>query len=159
MPVKQRRDAAAHLVQVTVAGVREPAGDDAEVVELMKPWPRETPVQAEIAAIIDNITNGRGTQGRSLADAKAEVWKRHKLRAVLTVIVDEHANRLERLAACDVILTDFLPPMGMYRRNGWNADKMLSSILPTTATKIVRLFNPPVPVARPPMELRDVWKL
>lgn len=159
LPMKQRKDAATHLVQLIVAGVPEPEADDAEVIERMKPWPRETEAQASIAEMMDRITGGKATQGWSLADAKAEVWRRKRMRAALAVIVDEEADHLERLAACDVILSDFMPPAGMHRRNGWAPDQMLSSILPMTATKIVRLFEPPVPVSRPPVEMRDVWRM
>jgi len=159
LSVKQRRHAAAHVLQLIVAGVPEPGADNHEVVERMKPWPRETEMQASLAEMMDRITGARATQGWSLADAKSEVWKRNRMRAVLAVVVNEDAGHLERLAACDVILSDFMHPAGTHRRNSWTPDKMLSSILPSTATKITNFTKPPIEVSRPPMELRDVWRM
>jgi metallophosphoesterase superfamily enzyme len=75
----------------------------------------------------------------------------------LGVAVDTSAHRLTRLEACRVILDEHLDPRNFYRRNGYNAERMLENVLPASATKYGGWNKPPVQVERPPMTLADVW--
>jgi hypothetical protein len=156
--VQQRRDAAIHLIELTVASVQEPGDDDAEVVQLMQPWPRDTASNIAIAELMDRMS-GKITQGRNLADAKSEVWKRRRLRSLLAVITDDTSSQVEKLVTCQVLLAEYLPPGGRHRRNSFTPESLLADALRPDATKIINAFKPPVTVSRPPVEFADVWRM
>jgi hypothetical protein len=152
LDITQRRDAAAHIVTLTVDAVPEVPDTDAEVVTLTTPW--ADPVLAKIAA---DATGGRSVNGYSLPDAKQTVFKRHRLRAVLAIICDETAHKLTRLAACQTALDSFLHPNGVHRRSSYTAERLLAEVRPSDSFKWTSKGK--LPVRRPPIEQADVWQM
>lgn len=154
----ERRTAAEHLIVEMLDAVPVPGDDNAEVVELLTPWTDDGTLGsiAPMAWKQRNLAYGWRESGSTLAQAIKRVHDRHKLRAVLGVVVDESAHRLERLEACRRVL-DELHSQNFYRRNGYDAERMLAKVLPASATKHSGWNKPPVPVTRPPMTLADVW--
>lgn len=148
LPTQQRRNAAAHLIDLIVANVQAPDDDHAEVQERMQPWPDRA-----LAAII-----GPAANGESLAAARKEVLNRRRLREVLTIITDDNASYLEKLEGCAWVLASY----GHIRKwslNNSNATILLAEVLPPDATKFAGVFKPHVTVRRPPVELKDVWRI
>jgi hypothetical protein len=154
----ERRTATELYVAGLVDAVPAPAEDDAEVVELVTPWTDDGTLGsiAPLAWKQRNLAYGWHESGPSLAQARKHVHDRLKFRALLAVVVDESEHRLERLEACRRVL-DELHPQNFYRVNGYTPERMLDRVLPATATKYGGLFQPSVPVMRPPMTLADVW--
>jgi len=140
-----------------VEAVPVPSADDPEVVELQKPW--SDPFLAQMGA---EVTGGRSLTGYTLKDAVETVHKRHQLRAVLAVVVDDTAHRLERLAACQVILDD-AHPKGVWRINNYSAETLLEKVewrgRYTANMKREYYRADPPKGERPPMELQDVWDM
>jgi hypothetical protein len=136
-----RRNAANLLTALVVAAVLEPPDDDAEVVALLKPWPRDTEYNTWIADVAAECTHGHSITGWPLKDARAEVLRRHKERMLLGIAVDETANRLERVAAIQLILDDDRAP-DFWKRNGFTAEKMLTTMRPHS---------------HPPSKPSDLW--
>ena len=99
LPLTERKDAAAHAVRLMIAAITEPANDDPEVVKLMQPWPRETELDRQIADLFARTSDGRGTNGYTLADAKATVLKRRKRLLIVALAESETENPLVRDAA------------------------------------------------------------
>lgn len=153
-----RKTAAEHCIEELVNAVPAPTDEDAEVISLQEPWSRETEADRLVFDLMSKITNGKSTNGRSLANAKAEVHRRNKLRLVLAVIVDTEAHRLERLAACERVLQDH-PQISKWAIGNYSAERLLSEVLPAGATKLVSAFKPPQRVSRPPHSIADVWAL
>jgi hypothetical protein len=153
----ERTAAAALIVTLTVDGVPEPPDDDAEVVALMQPWADKA--LAEIAA---PVTQGRSLTGFPLPDARAAVLERHKLRAVLRLVVDTALPRQTRLAAVSHVRAS-LSDKHRFIMNSVSPEQMLDRI---TGPDTIRLyFNSTtpgwydkLPVARPPRDLGDVWQ-
>jgi hypothetical protein len=72
------------------------------------------------------------------------------------VVVDDNAPRLERLAACQLVLDDSHPE-GHWRKNNFSAEKLLEHVkTPEGVDYWGRQWGP---IARPPMELGDLWVL
>lgn len=83
LPTGERRNAATLLVRLLAAEVPTPADDDVEVLEAMKPLPRENPQYGEFQSIWDGWLRacremGVAVDGRSLDDAKAAVLKKRQ---------------------------------------------------------------------------------
>jgi hypothetical protein len=142
-----RRAVAEHVVQLAIDGVPEPQNNDQEVLERMKPW-----TDQKLAALMG------GGKGETLADAKAEVWKRNRVRAVLAIIADDKQPHVLREAACARILADH-PQISKWRYNSYTADRLLAEALSSTAMKFGGLFKPDIPVERPPRSFADLWRL
>jgi hypothetical protein len=155
LPLTERRDAAAYVIRLMVESIPVPKADDDEVVELQKPW--HDPFLAELGAA---ATFGRSLSGWSLKDAIAEVHRCHQLRAVLSIVVDDTAHRLERLAACQYVL-DNSHPEGTWRRNNYSPENLLDKVEWRVRCKPNGGFEhyraDPPKGARPPMSLSDVW--
>jgi hypothetical protein len=149
-PLAERTAAAAHIVTLALGAVTDPADDDAEVAELVKPW--ADPVLAKMAA---EVTGGRSVNGHSLPDAKQTVFKRRRWRAVLTIICDETAHKLTRLAACQTALDSFLHPNGAHRKAGYSAERLLAEVKPADGFKWTSKGK--LPVCRPPVQQSDLW--
>jgi hypothetical protein len=152
LDIAQRRDAAAHIVTLTVDAVPEVPDADTEVVTLTTPW--ADPVLAKIAA---DATGGRSVNGYSLPDAKQTVIKRHRVRALLAVVVDDTAHKLIRLAACQTALDGFLHPNGVHRRSAYTAERLLAEVRPSDSFKWTSKGKEQI--ARPPLSLADVWDM
>jgi hypothetical protein len=148
--ITERRAVAAHLIRLTVESVSQPSSDDIEVIELMTPWEDHV-----LAAQWSEATNGRSANGCTQTRALEIVYRRHRLRAVLAVVVSEAAHRLERLAAVETVLNDFMHPQGHYHRNAFTSEKLLETVKPATAVKWT--VRGKEPVARPPVGFADVW--
>jgi len=152
LSINERKLAAEHAVRlqledVELTGVPD---DDPEIVELMTPWADQT-----LAAMCASVTNGRSVNGWNLTDAKKTVLRRLALRALLAVVVDEAAHRLERLAACQVILDEHLHPRNVLRINGYDAERLLDAVVSADAVKWTSEGQRTV--ERPPQTLADVW--
>jgi hypothetical protein len=143
-----RKVVAEHMMQVLVDSVPEPSDDDPEVLRLRQPW--------KDRALADIMAKGAGVavNGETLSDAKEAVFGRKKLRAVLDVIVDEAAHRLEKLAACQRVLGDH-PGFHNWGLNGYTPEHLLAVVLPVGSFKWTSTGKHPV--QRPPMSLADVW--
>lgn len=150
--INERKLAAEHAIRlqledVEIVGVQD---DDHEVIELTTPWADQT-----LAAMCSSVTNGRSVNGWNLTDAKKTVKRRLALRALLAVVVDESKDRLERLAACRVILDEHLHPRNTFRMSSYNEERLLDAVVSADAMKWTsegqRL------VERPPQTLADVW--
>lgn len=148
MELTKRGTAAELYIAELVDTVALPGDDDLEVIERMKPW--------NDRALADLVSpSGAGTNGESLADARKTVFRRRKLRALLYVVVDKEAHRLERLAACKVVLDEHLHNRNRFVMNNFNESRMLDAVLPANAMKWTASGK--VPVCRPPQTLADVW--
>jgi hypothetical protein len=155
-----RRDAAAHLTKLHLASIEEVSDTDEEVLELMKPWRRDTAAYALMADWGAEATKGRSMNGWSLIDAKAEVTKRRKLRALLSVVVNAGLSELEKVAAIDTLIADYLHPEGVHRKNRYTPERMLDAVKAPTATRHYHDMDGNAylaPVQRPPMQFSDVW--
>ncbi|MBS1799553.1 MAG: hypothetical protein JSS95_06970 [Acidobacteria bacterium] len=151
---KERSNAAAHAVQLQLSAVEAQgvADDDDEVAELMSPkdglfgtcWP----------FYVERIT-GRRADRFTLHEAKKIVLRRKLLRVLLTIVVDESNEELERLAACQEVFDTHLDPRHAFKINAHNAPRLLAAVLPATALKWMDKGK--VPVERPPKTLADVW--
>jgi hypothetical protein len=159
LSMTERRTAAEHYNAALTDAVQEPADDHPEVVELRTPWKDDGPLGniAPMAWKQRNISYEWSADGPTLTQAIKRVHDRLKLRALLAVVVDDSAHKLERLEASRRVLDDHLHPQSFERKNGYDAERMLSKVLPTTATKYGGWNRPPVPVVRPPRDLADVW--
>jgi hypothetical protein len=158
IPLSERRTAAEHYVAEMVDAIPAPAEDNAEVAELVTPWTDGGTLGsfAPMAWKQHNLAYGWRESGPTVAQAIKRVHDRLRLRVMLGVVVDENAHHLERLEACRRVL-DELHPQNFYRRNGYDAERMLAKVLPATATKYAAWDKPPAPVERPPQTLADVW--
>jgi hypothetical protein len=154
-PQNERSAAAGLIVTLTVDAVADPTDEDAEVVKLRTPSDDGGPLSDVMAA----VTQGRSRTGWSLADARAEVFERHRLRAVLAVVVDEAAPNMIRLAACQTVLDQFMHPNGRYRQGAYSPERLLAEVVPADAFKHTSqsMFKGKVPVCRPPKTFADVW--
>jgi hypothetical protein len=160
LPIAERKVAAEHAVQVQLSAVPEPDDNDDAVAALRTP---SVPINAH--PVVVKLTQdsmgfwyelqGWLSTGPTLPQARQHVHKSHKLRLLLRVIVDKAADRLERLAACRVVLDDHIHPRGKFRVNHYGEERLLDLVLPPTATKWAPGGNRPV--ERPPMGLDDVW--
>jgi hypothetical protein len=152
LPDVERRELAEHLIELQIAAVTAEGiqSDDPEVITLMQPWDNTA-----LAASAAEATGGRSVNGWCLKDARTKVLERHRLRVLLSTICDDAAHHLERLAACTVILDGYLPIQGKHRRGGYTPEKLLSEVLPTSATKWKSAGR--LPVQRPPRSYADVW--
>jgi hypothetical protein len=159
LPLSERHTAAEHLVTAVVDAVPAPAEDHTEVVELVTPWKDDGPLGGmdPKAWRVRNEVYGWHESGPTLSQAKRHVHAHHRLRALLTVVTDENAHRLERLEACRVLLDEHLDPRNFYRVNSYTPEQMLEKVLPASATKYGGWNKPPVPVTRPPLTMADVW--
>ena len=149
-PLTERTAAAALIVQLTVDGVPDPVDDDEEVVELRKPWADGGPLSDVIASVFKYSRTGY-----PLAEARAEVLKRHRERAILAVVVDEAAHCLIRVAACQTMLDSYLPAKGRHRLNGYTAERLLAAVIPADGHKWTSAGKQSV--ERPPRVINDVW--
>jgi hypothetical protein len=159
LPLPERKTAAEHYTGALVDAVQEPSDDHPEVIALRTPASADGPL-GDIypwARAISNEACGWAASGPTLPQAVRHVHERLRLRALLAVIVDEAAHLLERLEAFRRVLVDHLDPHGFYRKNQYDPEKMLSKVLPATATKYGGWNKQPVPVVRPPHDLADVW--
>lgn len=147
LPIQSRQAAAEHLIKLVIESVQEPANDNQEVLKLQQPWENR-----EFAAM---FANSVAVDGESPAEAKRIVRQRNRLRAVLAVVVDESAHRLERLAACQKVLDD--TPRTNWPANGYTPDGLLAEVLPAGTLRWAGLFKEQVPVNRPPKGISDVW--
>lgn len=150
LPIQKRQTAAEHLVQI-VAEAAEKAivkDDDPEVIELQKP--RE---DAGLAQLFKYAPP-------TLQQAKADIAKRRRLRAVLAIVVNETASTIERLAACAWILGQY-PEISKWGLNQYTPERLLAEALPADGVKWTScsLWDGPVQVSRPPQSLQDVWAL
>jgi hypothetical protein len=160
LPLAERKAVAEHLVQIIVDAVSAPADDHAGVVALMTPPEWDGPM-AEYQPTVQRILNeqrGWASSGPMLPQAKRYVHNGLKFVALLAVVVDGEAHRLERLEACRRVLEDYLSPRNFYRENHYDAEKMLSKVLPATALKWGAWDKGKVPVVRPPQCMADVWE-
>lgn len=144
LSILDRAAVAEHVVTLAMDAVPEPQDDDPEVLKRMQPW--EDP---KLAALMG------GGKGENLADAKAEVWKRHRTRAVLAIIANEQEPHVLREAACAWILADH--PIAKWKHNNYDPQRLLAEMLPPSGTKVVA-FGEKVPVERPPRGLQDLWR-
>ena len=156
-PLTERTDAAALFVQLTADSITEPADDNPEVIELCKPW-HGTESDRFLAEIVEQV-GGRPIAGWSLPSATAQVFKRHRERAVLAMVVDTSLPRLIRLAAVSNV-RDGLNSRNDFITNSINPEQMLNRI---TSPDTSRLYTTSGdydkrPVARPPRDLGDVWQ-
>jgi hypothetical protein len=142
-----RRAVAGHIVQLAIDAVPQPENNDQEVVKRMQPW-----TDQKLAALMG------GGKGETLADAKAEVWKRNRVRAVLAIVADETQPHALREAACARILADH-PQIAKWRMNNYDAARLLSEVLAPGAVKFGGLFKPDIPVERLPKSFADLWRL
>lgn len=152
-----QRTAAQHYIAAIIDAVQEPGDDHAEVIELRTPW-KDGGTLGGIAPLAwkqRNLSYGWHEGGPTLTQARRRVHDHLKLRALLAVVVDESAHRLGRLEACRRVLDD-LHPQNVCRVNGYDAERMLSTVLPATAQKWKASLK--VPVERPPREFADVWE-
>jgi len=149
--VADRRNAAIHLVCLRVEAVPEPSAHDPEVLELRKPW-----TDPALAQEWTEITKGRSVNGWTSKDAIAEVHKRHRLRVLLGIVVDQPGHSLMRLAAADAVLTDHIPSKHSFKINGRTSPWLLDNIRPADGFKWTDQGKQPV--CRPPMDLQDVWE-
>jgi hypothetical protein len=143
-----RRVVAEHMMQVLVDSVAEPADDDPEVLGLRQPW------KDRLLAEIMSKGTSVAVNGETLVEAKKMVMERRRLRALLDIIVDETAHRLEKLAACERILGDN-PGFHNWGLNGYTPEHLLAMVLPVGSFKWTSTGKRPV--QRPPMSLADVW--
>lgn len=150
-PLAERTAAAALAVQLTVDGIPDPADDHSEVVTLMTPWDDGGP----LSNVIATVTKGLSRTGYPLAEARAHVLQRHKLRAVLALVVDVTAHKLIRLAACQTMLDSFLHPNGRHRLNAYTPERLLAAVVPADGHKWTSAGKEPV--ERPPQVVADVW--
>jgi len=102
LPIAERRDAATHLVHMSVAAVVEPKDDDAEVLKLLKPWRRDTEVHAWLADEFAKISKGRSINGYTLPDAKEAVERSWRYR-LLRQLIDDTGYPLVKAAAKDAL--------------------------------------------------------
>jgi hypothetical protein len=95
-------------------------------------------------------------EGWSLTEAKSQVLKRNRERAVLALVVDETAPKLIRLAACQTVLDSFTNPNSKRLKAGmeYTAERLLSEIKPAKWSSRTMQY---VPVCRPPQSQADVW--
>jgi hypothetical protein len=149
--ISERSAAAALFVELTVDGVPDPADDHPEVVTLITPWDDGGP----LSDVIATVTKGLSRTGYPLAEARAHVLQRHKLRAVLALIVDTAVPRLIRLAACQTALDSYLPAKGRHRLNAYTAERLLAAVIPADGYKWTSTGKKPV--ERPPQVIADVW--
>lgn len=155
--ISTRKVAAEHLVAAMVNAVEEPADDDAEVVKLRTPLRTDDPVMGNLyrtAWIVWNASFGWSETGPTLAQARKHVHEWHRQRVVLTLVVDESAHQLERLAATQHVL-DHLDARNFYRINGYSAQQLLNRVLAPNALRWTGKGE--LPVFRPPMSFADVW--
>jgi hypothetical protein len=156
--ITERKAVAEHLVQLVVDAVPAPGEDHAGVVELRTPWRDDGSLGslAPVAWRARNEVYGWAPSGPTLPQAIKRVHDGLKFVALLAVVVDEDAHRLEKLAACNAVLHDHLDPRNFYRVNGYDAEKMLSTVKAANATKSTSAGK--VPVVRPPQCMADVWQ-
>jgi hypothetical protein len=152
-PLAERTNAAALIVTLTLEAVTEPADDHPEVVTLVTPWDDGGP----LSDVIAHVTKGLSRTGYPLAEARAHVLQRHKLRAVLALIVDTALPRLIRLAACQAALDGFLHPNGRHRVNAYSPERLLAAVKLADGFKWTSKGREPV--ERPPRVVADVWEM
>lgn len=152
-PMQVRKAAAEHVIRLAIEQVEATAipADDPEVLALRKPANTEG-----LPQVFADVLSKVPTQ----EEATAKVAERRKLRTMLAVVVDTGAHQLERLAACAKVLADH-PHIGMWKANGYTAERLLNGVLPANALKrdARSMWHGPVSVARPPLVLADVWRL
>ena len=160
-PMTARQNAATLVVKLVHDGVPAPADSDLEVLKLTTPKDRskETDDQRNVNDLLAKML-GNTALGLTVAKAKSAVHDRHRLHAVLALIVDEGVHRLIRLAACLHIL-DSNPQIGLWAKNGYSASKLLDTVVPAGSLKYTSrsIFDGPMQVERPPLVLADVWEL
>ena len=154
--IDQRRDAAAHIVRLTVDGVSEVPDTDPEVIELCKPW-HGTEATKFLAEIIEQV-GGRPVAGWSLPVATAQVLAKHRERAVYALI-DESLPRLIRLAAVSHIRSS-LSERHPFIKGDVDEAAMLNKVCSPETTR--QDWNGKIyakrPVSRPPVDFSDVWQ-
>jgi hypothetical protein len=150
--ITTRQVAAARYVTELVAAVPVPSDDDEQVIKL-----RTAPPANHDPGFrrIWNESHGWSHDGPTVAQAKKYVRERRQFRAVLGIVTDESAHRLEKLAACQHIL-DTLHPRNFLRMNNFTPEKMLEKVLSPDAKKTIYMGEK-VPVERPPQTMADVW--
>lgn len=94
-----RKDAAEYVVRLLTEAVPEPNEDDPEVIDLMKPWLRDTPGNAGIADIFADTTRGRSIHGFSKREALLAIHIRHRRKLLKGLSEDESEPKAIRDAA------------------------------------------------------------
>jgi hypothetical protein len=148
LPTAERIAAAEHYATALMDAVEMPADDDPEVLGLQQPW------KDRVLADLMSKGTGVAVNGETPSDAKKIVMERKRLRALLRIIVDEAAHRLEKLAACQRVLGDH-PGFHNWGVNGYTPERLLAEVLPVGSFKWTSTGK--CPVQRPPMSLADVW--
>jgi len=157
LPLAERKTAAELCIAALVDAVQAPGPDEAEVVELRTPWKGDARTCNFLSDAWKqrNVVYGWHETGPTLSQALKRVAELLRLRALLGVIVDDSAHKLERLAACRALLDEHLDPRNHYRRNNFTAEDLLARVLPAGAYKWTAKGR--VPVVRPPQTLADCW--